>query len=117
MRLAFLFLAAALVIGLACNNLTGGNTCKAVAADVSIDARDQGGFSPTPVTVSSVDRVCWQNLGTITHTVTTVVPATDTIDEALPPDAVFDHVFSTRGSDIHYYCKYHPAETGLIQVR
>ena len=117
MRIALL-LAAGWASVLACNNPSGGNTCKSIGADVTIDVGDQGGFSPNPVTITAGQRVCWENVGTITHTVTTLVPATDSINEALPPNAVFDHTFSRKGADVNYYCAYHQqTEQGLIQVR
>jgi plastocyanin len=114
-----LWCGAALVVAaaLACNNPSGGDTCKSVGANVTIDAHDQGGFTPTPITVTAGQSVCWQNLGSVTHTVTTVLPATDTVDAALPPGALFVHTFSTI-TDINYYCVYHQAtEQGVLHVR
>jgi plastocyanin len=109
---------AALAIGAACSTTSGGDTCRASGADVVIDAQDAGGFSPAAVTVTARQLVCWQNLGTITHSVTTVTPASDTIDLSLAPHFLVTHTFGTAGSDISYYCSYHRAtETGVIHVR
>ncbi len=116
MRLAWLA-ATVLGIGLGCNNPSGGNTCKNAGADVTIEARDQGGFSPTPILVNRGQTVCWENAGSVTHTVTTVVPATDTINQALPPSSYVEHTF-TQITDIDYYCTYHQqTEQAVIQVR
>jgi plastocyanin len=116
MRLVLLTGAAfALIVG--CSNPAGGDTCGASGADVVIDAQDVGGFSPATVTVTAGQLVCWQNLGTKTHTVTTTTPASDTIDGTLAPHYLVTHVFSRTGSDISYHCTYHSTETGLVQVR
>jgi plastocyanin len=106
-----------LAVGLACNNPSGGNSCRSVAADVTIVIRDAGGFSPTPVLVSKGQVVCWENPGSVTHSVVTSVPATDTVDGVLPPNSLIEHTFNQAPSDITYHCGYHPAEQGTIQVR
>jgi len=115
MRQPLLF-AVALGLGVACNNPSGGNSCRSVGADVTIDIGDQGGFLPNPVSVTKGQTVCWQNSGTVTHWVKTVVPATDTIDAVLPPSSLVEHGFA-QITDVNYYCNYHPAETGQIHVR
>jgi plastocyanin len=114
-----LWCAAAIVVavGLACNNPSGGNSCRSVAADVTIDIHDAGGFSPTPVLVNKGQVVCWENPGSVTHSVITSVPATDTINEVLPPNTLFEHTFTQAPSDITYHCGYHPTEQGVITVR
>ena len=106
----------ALVIaaGNACKNSPagGGNTCAGVVAQQVIDATDSRTFAPASATVTAGQTVCWQNQGTLTHSVTH-----DTIDVALPPNYVYVETMGKAGVNLSYHCRFHSGMTGVIQVR
>jgi plastocyanin len=119
---AALSLAALAAVGWACSgNPSGqGNGCQSTGADVTINAQDNLTFDKPSVTISGSERVCWQNFGAITHTVTA--------DLSLPPDTTWNinatltsntvvlRSFGTLG-DYPYHCAFHAGMRGVIQVR
>ena len=117
MRIALLGVCAAAAIAAfaACKEPSGGNTCASVGG-IPIDAKDDSSFVPTPVTITPTQKACWQNLGTLTHTITADV-ITDSIDITLPPNYTYSNSLGTSGTDFHYHCRFHPGMTGLVQVR
>jgi len=128
MRLICLLLGAALMVGLACKSTPSGNGsgCKSTAASQTIEAGDTLTFTPASATISRGQKVCWENLGNTSHTVTALVTVTkgttvDTlwnIDAQLNPDLVVLAVFDTTG-DFPYHCRFHSGSgmTGIIHVR
>lgn len=118
MKLALLGVcaAAAIVVFSACNEPSGGNTCASITG-VPIDAKDNQTFDPTPVTVTPNQRACWQNLGSLTHSITADDQFADSIDITLPPNYTYSKSWGTSGKDFHYHCRFHPGMTGLVQVR
>ncbi|HEX4573530.1 MAG TPA: hypothetical protein VH158_00265 [Gemmatimonadales bacterium] len=115
MKAAGYVIGAALVAaGYACRNapMGGGNTCAGVVAQQVINATDNQTFVPASVTVTAGQTVCWQNQGTLTHSVTH-----DTIDVALPPNYVYVETMGKAGVNLSYHCRYHSSMTGLIAVR
>lgn len=108
---------------LACSGDPGGqgNGCQSTGADQTINGQDNLSFDRPSVTISAGERVCWQNFGTVQHTVTAEFNATDTtwnIDGQLNPNLVVLKTFTTIG-DYSYHCTFHQANgmIGVIHVR
>ena len=126
MRRIGLLLGAALVVGLGCKSTPSGNGsgCQSTAASQTIEAGDNRTFTPSSPTISRGQKVCWENLGTASHTVTALVTVTNgttvdtlwNIDAQLNPDLVVLASFATTGN-YDYHCRLHPGMTGVIQVR
>lgn len=92
-----------------------GNTCESTGG-LPVDATDGGVFVPDSLQITPTQRVCWQNQGTVTHTVTIKSSVgADSLDTTLPPDFTYTIAFNVV-RDYDYYCRFH-AETGVIQVR
>ena len=107
--------AAALAAAVACEKLgVEGNTCLANGADIVIDTRDAGAFDPQSIQVQVGQEVCWQNLGTVSHTITADEPI-DSVDVVLPPTYIYTHGFGIV-RDFNYHCTTH-GEAGVIKVR
>ena len=97
-----------------------GNGCESTGANVTVNALDNQTFDKTNFTISAGSRVCWQNFGTLSHTVTANANAQDTtwkLDAQLNPDLIVLYSFGKQGVNYTYYCKIHPGMTGTIQVR
>ena len=107
---------AALVAFAACDTPSGGNTCGSVAG-VPVDATDDSSFVPTPVQITPTQRVCWQNLGTLTHSITADDLLADSIDITLPPNFTYSTSWGTAGKDFSYHCRFHTGMTGVVHVR
>jgi plastocyanin len=110
------------IVTLSCGNPSGqGNGCQGTGANVVIAAQDNLTFDKPSVLVSKGSTVCWQNLGrvahTVTHTTSSPLDTTWTLDAQLNPGGLVIHSFGTVG-DYSYKCSIHPTTmTGLIQVR
>jgi plastocyanin len=117
-----LSLAAMAAVGWACSGDPAGqgNGCQSTGADVTINAQDNLTFDKPSVPISKTQSVCWQNLGTTTHTVTAdpALPAdtTWTINSTLTSNIGVLRSFGTVG-DYPYHCAFHAGMRGLIQVR
>jgi plastocyanin len=126
MRQIGLLLGAALVVGLGCKSTPSGNGsgCQSTAASQTIEAADSRTFTPSSPTVSRGQKVCWENLGTASHTVTALVTVTNgtktdtlwNIDAQLNPDLVVLAVFNTTGN-YDFHCRLHAGMKGTIVVR
>jgi plastocyanin len=103
-------------ISVACDEPSGGNTCASVGASSIVDATDDSVFVLASLTISPTQKVCWQNLGSLTHTMTSDNASIDGIDVTLPPNFTFTRGFGTQ-QDFRYHCRFHPGMVGLIQVR
>ena len=110
-------------IGMACSTTSGeGRGCKSTNADVTIDANDNQTFTVPSRTVGVGQKICWQNFGTVAHTVTgdpssPADTAWQSFTGQLTPDLIVVYVFTTQG-DYPYHCTYHPSTMhGVISVR
>jgi len=119
---AALSLAAMATLGWGCSGDPAGqgNGCQSTGANVTINAQDNGTFDKPSVPISTTQRVCWQNFGTVTHTVT-ADPASPpdtswTINSTLTSNTVVLRSFGRVG-DYPYHCVFHANMRGLIQVR
>jgi plastocyanin len=107
----------------ACNNPSGqGNGCASTGADVTINAQDNQTFDKPSLTITRGQKVCWQNLGGLTHTVTATssIPLDSSwtptaFDHTLSPDLLVIHTFSKAGQ-FSYRCMIHAGMTGVINV-
>jgi plastocyanin len=82
------------------------------SADVTVNATDQMNFDPSAITITRGQTVCWQNKGTLNHTVT----ADDSsFNASLEPGQSFTHTFHTPGA-FGYSCRIHDGMTGGILV-
>jgi plastocyanin len=88
------------------------NSCGSAKANANVNATDQKNFSPSATTITHGQTVCWQNNGTLLHSVTDDGAAFDT---DLPSGQIFVHTYSTVGT-FTYHCKYHSTMTGTITV-
>jgi plastocyanin len=118
LRIALLGVSAAAAIAAfaACKEPSGGNTCASIGG-VPVDARNDSSFVPASVTITPTQRACWQNLSTLTHTITADNLIADSIDITLPPNYTYSKGWGTSGKDFAYHCRFHPGMTGLVQVR
>ena len=123
MRLLGGIVAMAIVGALACSTPSGnGKGCDSTGASSVIDARDNQSFSNTSVTISKGQKVCWQNVGTITHTITADPTPDDStwnannVNQTLTPDFVVLLSFGTVGN-FPYHCFFHSGMRGVISVR
>lgn len=119
-----LALGALAALGWACSGEPAGqgNGCQSTGADVTINARDNLTFDPPSPTISPTETVCWQNFGSVTHTVTSdpSLPAppdpTWNLDATLSSNTVVSKSFGAMG-DYPYHCSFHPGMQGTISVR
>ncbi|HUL04381.1 MAG TPA: plastocyanin/azurin family copper-binding protein [Gemmatimonadales bacterium] len=109
-------LAVALAIfALACsdNSNSVNNMCSASGASATIGATDGLVFSPTSATITHGQSVCWQNSGSVAHTVTSNDGTS--FSSSLAAGQTFLHAFPTAGS-FPYRCTIHAGMTGTITV-
>jgi plastocyanin len=88
------------------------NSCGNSGAAANVGATDGQVFSPNHATITHGQSVCWQNNGSITHTVTDNGGAFDT---SLPTGQIFVHTYATAGT-FAYHCTIHASMTGTITV-
>jgi plastocyanin len=86
------------------------NPCNGRGANVVVNANDNLRFDPANLTISAGQTVCWQNVGTPFHTVTSDDGTTFNSD--LGAGAFFVHTFATVGS-FSYHCIPHRA-VGMV---
>ena len=120
---------AALAVTACGNSTTVAGPCSGTGAATTINATDSRAFSPGNATITHGQTVCWQNIGTVPHTVTSDDYASPNVSAAprafanvpsgftssLPPGQAFAHTFPTAGS-VPYNCMNHPGMTGTITV-
>jgi plastocyanin len=119
-----LAIAAGLAVALSCGSPNGqGSGCQSTGADVIITALDSKTFDrPSVNLVKGAAKVCWQNSGSLTHTVTaSTTSLSDTswnpssFDQTLPPGGVVIRQFPIAGT-YTYHCFFHPGMTGTINA-
>lgn len=123
-RTSVLALAAGVAMALACGNPSGeGNGCQGTGAAHIIDAQDSKTFSPALLTISASTSVCWQNTGTISHTMTATSSSpldsswiVDSVNVQLNPGSLYFRSFGKVGNYL-YHCSLHPGMTGEVDVR
>jgi len=118
--------AAGVVVALACGNPSGsGNGCAGTGAHSVVSAQDNQTFSPNLLTITAGESVCWQNNGSLVHTVTAngVMGGTDSswvldsVNAQLNHGSLYLRTFSRANFNYFYKCMFHANMTGQIQVR
>jgi plastocyanin len=89
------------------------NSCGSAKADANVNATDTKVFSPQQTTITHGQTVCWQDNGTVAHTVTSNDGTSFNSD--LPVGQIFLHTFPVAGS-FPYHCNIHSGMTGTITV-
>jgi plastocyanin len=121
---AALVTAVGVAVALACGNPSGtGNGCAGTGAHTVINAQDTPAFVPSVLSVTHGESICWQNLGTKSHTITangaTIVDSSwvpDSVNAQLNPGSLFLRTFSRQGVHYFYKCSIHPNMSGEIDV-
>jgi plastocyanin len=95
---------------------SAGNPCDGSGADFVVDATNALTFTPEDLTINTGQAVCWQNRGSLVHTVTSDVGTT--LDADLGPGASFVHTFASTGS-FPYHCEPHQIDgmVGTVTVQ
>ena len=88
------------------------NSCGSSGAAANVGATDGLVFSSNHTTITHGQSVCWQNNGSITHSVTDNGGAFDT---QLPTGQIFVHIYPAAGT-FPYHCTFHSGMTGTITV-
>jgi len=118
--------AAGVALALACGSPSGeGNGCAGTGAHTVVSALDNQTFSPGVFIVTAGESVCWQNNGTLVHTVTAngVTGGTDSswlpdsVNAQLNHGSLYLRTFSRKNFNYFYKCSIHANMTGEIQVR
>jgi len=102
----------------ACRSSTGPSStdpCAKSGADATVSATDNFTFAPNAVTVTVGQSVCWQNKGTLVHTVTDNATNGVRFNGNLPGGQAFVHTFGFGGSFI-YHCNNHSNMTATVVV-
>ncbi len=94
------------------NSTSPANSCGSSGAAANIGATDGRVFSPDHAPIVHGQSVCWQNNGSIAHTVTDDGGAFNT---SLPAGQIFVHIYATGGT-FPYHCTIHAGMTGTITV-
>ena len=123
-RTSILGFIAGVALALACGNPSGeGNGCAGTGAQHVIDAQDNTQFAPSKLSMTHGESVCWQNNGTIDHTVTangaTIVDSSwlpESVSAQLNPGSLFLRTFSKQGVHYFYKCSIHAGMIGEIDV-
>ena len=98
----------------ACGSSTSpANSCGSAKADANVNATDTKVFSPGQTTITHGQTVCWQDNGSVAHTVTSNDGTSFNSD--LPVGQIFLHTFPAAGS-FPYHCNVHPLMTGTVTV-
>lgn len=112
----------------ACNSSpTGnGNGCQSTGG-VIVTASDNHTFTPQTVQINQGQSVCFQNNGTLLHSITpdSLIPDDSTWlqvgEQSLPPNLPVTILIGGVGRDYYYHCKFHGGkQTGMygrIRVR
>ena len=89
------------------------NSCGSAKADANVNTTSSNNFSPSGTTIVHGQTVCWQNNGSVAHTVTSNDGTSFNSD--LPTGQIFLHTFPAAGS-FPYHCSIHSGMTGTITV-
>ena len=87
--------------------------CAGSGAAVTVSAADNYTFTPSAITVSAGQSVCWQNTGQLNHT---VIDAAGRFIANLPAGQTFVVTFPSPQPSIGLRCGIHSTMTGSIVV-
>lgn len=108
----FAFLA---LTAVACSGDSTGSSdlCAGSGAAVTVTAADNYTFTPSSITVSSGQSVCWQNTGHLNHT---VIDAGGRFSFSLPAGQTVVYTFLGTQPSYVYRCGIHSTMTGTTTV-
>jgi len=109
--LAVVLIAAAYACSSATSNANA--TCGGSGAIANINATDGQAFAPRTTTIAVGQSVCWQNNGSIAHTVT---DDGGVFNSNLSPGQIVVHAYGTKGT-FAYHCQIHAGMTGTVTVQ
>ncbi len=121
MRISLALFAAVALASVACRSSTSSsrfssiNLCANSGAAATVSAADDYGFTPSSVTITVGQSVCWQNTGALIHTVTDDATNGVRFSGSLPGGQTFVHTF-TFGGSFSYHCNNHSNTTGTVVV-
>jgi plastocyanin len=103
------------VAAVACSDSSSSSTnlCAPSGAAATVSASDNLAFSPSSVSVTVGQLVCWQNTGGMMHTVTENVVGR--FNGSLPAGQTFVFTTNLTGT-FAYHCNQHSNMTGTIVV-
>ncbi|MEO8451158.1 MAG: plastocyanin/azurin family copper-binding protein [Gemmatimonadota bacterium] len=101
------------VAGAACSTSdSSGLSCQGAGANASVSATGSLAFTPNAVTITAGQSVCWQNTGSVSHTVTA---DGGSFASPLDPSQTFTRTFATAGT-FPYHCTIHAGMVGTVTV-
>ncbi len=101
------------LLALGCKSSTSvANSCGSSGANANANTTSSNNFSPSTITITAGQKVCWQNSSAVAHTVTDDGGA---FDINLPVGNIYVHTYSTAGT-FPYHCKIHAGMTGTVVV-
>ena len=120
MRIRLALFALWALTALACSSSTSSsststNPCANSGAAATVSATDSFAFTPSSVTITVGQSVCWQNTGHQMHTVTDDATNGVRFSGNLPGGQTFVHTF-TFGGSFSYHCNKHSNMTGTVIV-
>lgn len=105
---------ALLLVAVACSSSTApAQSCGSSGAAANINATGSLNFSPKSATITHGQSVCWENVATFTHTVTS--DDGTSFNTSVPAGNRFIYTFATPGT-FTYHCNIHSGMTGTITV-
>lgn len=115
MRLGTLIGLAAVIAGAACSDSMyggggGGSPCAGQGADVVVSATSILTFSPESILITAGKKVCWQNVASFDHTVTSDTGTV--LGHTLAAGTFYTHTFASTGT-VTYHCTIHQAQ-GMV---
>ena len=118
MRISLALFAFLALTAVACSNSTSSsstNLCANSGAAATVSATDNFAFTPSSVTITVGQSVCWQNTGLMMHTVTDNATNGVRFNGTLPGGQTFVHTF-TFGGSFSCHCNNHSNMTGTVMV-
>ena len=106
------------LVAIACRSSTSPQStdpCANSGTDATVSASDNFTFAPNSVTITVGQSVCWQNRGTLVHTVTDNATSGARFNGNLASGQAFVHTFGFGGSFI-YHCNNHSNMTATVVV-
>ncbi|HEY6854162.1 MAG TPA: plastocyanin/azurin family copper-binding protein [Gemmatimonadales bacterium] len=116
MRIGKLIGAAVVIVGAACGNNSiyggggGGAPCDGQGADVVVSATSILTFSPESILITAGKKVCWQNVASFDHTVTSDTGTV--LGSTIGAGGHYTHTFASTGT-VTYHCAIHQAQ-GMV---
>ena len=118
MRISLALFAFWALTAVSCSSSTSSpstNLCANSGAAATVSATDNLAFTPSFVTITVGQSVCWQNTGLMMHTVTDDATNGVRFSGNLPGGQTFVHTF-TFGGSFSYHCNNHSNMTGTVMV-